>query len=139
MGLATMGFWIATGMLGAYMFGITLRLNSSADTSNDSHLSAVVVFSHATLAIVGLGLLLTYIGVGGPVLAWATFGVVLLVAALGAYMGFRWMWDRSGRRATVEANKLHLVEQQIPSAAVHVHGALAFVTIVFVLITALRA
>ena len=69
MGLATMGFWIATAMIGLYMFGITLRLNSSADTSNDSHLPSMVVFSHGTLAIAGLAVLLTYIGVGGAVLA----------------------------------------------------------------------
>ena len=54
-------------------------------------------------------------------------------------MGLRWLLDHHGRKAKVEANKLHLVEQQIPSAAVHTHGALAFLTIVMVLITALRA
>ena len=139
MGLATMGFWIATGMLGFYMFGITLRMNSSGDTSNDSHLSSTVVFLHASLAIVGFGVLLTYIGVGGPVLAWTTFAIVLMVAALGSYMGFRWLLDRHGRKSKVAANKLHLVEQQIPSAAVHTHGALAVLTVVMVLITALRA
>ena len=139
MGLATMGFWIATGMIGLYMFGITLRLNTDGDTSNDSHLPSLVVFTHATLAFVGLAVLLTFVGVGGPVLAWTTFGIVLVVAALGSYMGLRWLLDRHGRKAKVEANKLHLVEQQIPSAAVHTHGALAFLTIIMVLITALRA
>ena len=139
MGLATMGFWIATAMIGLYMFGITLRMNSSAETSNDSHLPAAVIFSHASMAILGLALLLTFIGLGGAELAWATFGAVLIVAALGGYMGLKWFRDRHGDQAEVEEKKLHLVEQQIPSAAVHTHGALAFVTIVSVLITALRA
>jgi len=139
MGIATMGFWIATGMLGFYMFGITLRMNSSAETANDSHLPSTVVFTHASLAIVGLAVLLAYISVGGPELAWTTFGVVLVVAALGSYMGFRWLLDRHGRKAKVAANKLHLVEQQIPSAAVHTHGALAILTVIMVLITALKA
>lgn len=139
MGLATMGFWIATGMIGLYMFGITLRMNSSAETSNDSHLSSMVVFTHLTMAIVGLAVLLAYISVGGPVLAWTTFGIVLIVAALGSSMGFRWLLDRHGRKTKVAANKRHLVEQQIPSAAVHTHGALAVLTVIMVLITALRA
>ena len=139
MGLATMGFWIATGMVGLYMFGITLRMNSSAETANESHLPSLVVFTHAAFAFLGLAVLLAYIGYGGAILAWTTFGVVLFVASLGSYMGLKWLLDRHGRKAKVEANKLHLVEQQIPSAAVHTHGALAFLTIVMVLITALRA
>src|SRR3712207_6633389 len=136
MQLAVLGFWIATGLGGLYMFGYTVTRGKDHTGATRTNLPSLVVFSHMSIALAGLGVWMGYMASRDQPWAWASLGVLLVVAALGGTMFVRWLRDRHG--AGAERRKAELAEQQIPSAAVHMHGFLAFVTIVLTLLAALE-
>jgi hypothetical protein len=138
MDLMALTFWLLTAVGGFYMMGITTRSGNTRSGATESHLPSVVVFSHMALAMAGLGVWALYMGYNDDGLAWGALGTLLVVAALGTFMFLRWTKDRRGSEAEVAARRERLAEQQIPSAVVHIHGAAAFVTIVLVLLAALK-
>jgi hypothetical protein len=136
MPLAVLGFWIATGLGGLYMLGFTLSHGRDRTGASRTHLSSTVVFSHMSFAVAGLAVWIGYMATRDQPWAWASLIVLVVVALLGGAMFVRWTLDRHGPGA--EKRKAELAEQQIPSAAVHMHGFLAFVTIVLTLLAALE-
>lgn len=138
MDLMALTFWLLTAVGGFYMMGLTTRSGNTHSGATESHLPSVVVFTHMALALAGLAVWALYMGYNDDYLAWAALGTLLVVAALGTFMFLRWMKDRRGSEAEVAARRERLAEQQIPSTVVHIHGATAFLTIVLVLLAALK-
>jgi hypothetical protein len=134
MQLAALGFWIATAMGGLYMFGLLFRSGNTNNEAQDSHLPTFAVFTHGFLALLGLAGWATYMISRQTPLGWTVFGIILLVAAGGGLLFLRWTIDR---HRMSDRNRDLLAEQQIPSPVVHLHGALATVTIAAVLLTML--
>ena len=132
MELAALGFWIATAMGGLYMMGITLRPGRDDSAAIESHLSPMLVFGHGSLATVGLSLWAVHMVMDEAVTAWLTVATLVLVLGGGTLMFLRWMKDRAGGGPELVDGVPRLAEQQIPSTVVHMHGALAAVTVLMV-------
>jgi hypothetical protein len=64
------------------------------------------------------------------VYAWSSFGALVLVALLGFTMLTRWLTGEGGKHA-------RNAEQGFPAVAVVAHGAVATLTFVLVLLTAI--
>ncbi|MBM7508140.1 hypothetical protein JOE61_001954 [Nocardioides salarius] len=136
MELTALAFAVLTAMVGSYMAGLLLRTGRPASTATRSRLPSWAVLGHGFLALVGIAVWIIYVLQGSDGLAWAGLVVFVLAASGGTLMFLRWRLDRRGSRAEVERRKRDLAEQQIPSSAVHLHGALAFGTLVLVLLVA---
>jgi hypothetical protein len=138
MELAALGFWIATAMGGLYMMGITVRPGIRDSAATESHLPPLVVFGHASLAMMGLALWAVHMVVDEPWTAWLTVATLVLVLGGGTLMFLIWMKDRRGGNPETIEGQPRLAEQQIPSPVVHLHGALAAVTVVLVVLVAFQ-
>jgi ABC-type xylose transport system permease subunit len=136
MELAALFLWIGTGMVGLYMLGFTMSRGRDSTGTTQTHIPSFVVFWHATLAATGFAIWIGYMFAREQGWAWAGLVALVLTAVLGAFMMLIWLKDRYGSGAA--ANRERLAEQQVPSAAVHVHGLLATLTIVAALLTALQ-
>jgi hypothetical protein len=139
MELAALGFWIATAVGGLYMAGIILRTGRVDSPARSSNLPSAAVFGHGLLALVGLGLWAVHMRADEAGTAWATVAVLVLVVGGGGFMFLRWHKDHKEADSSVPLDQQPLAEQQIPSFVVHLHGALAAVTILFVVLTAIQA
>jgi hypothetical protein len=138
MELAALGFWIATATGGLYMMGITLRPGRDDSAAIESHLSPALVFGHGSLATMGLALWAVHMMMDEAVTAWLTVATLVLVLGGGTLMFLRWMKDRMGGGPEEIDGVPRLAEQQIPSTVVHLHGALAAVTVVLVVVVAFQ-
>jgi manganese efflux pump family protein len=139
MELAALGFWIATALGGIYMAGIILRTGHPDSPARRSNLPSAAVFGHGFLALAGLGLWAVHMRADEPGTAWATVAVLVLVLGGGAFMFLRWHKDHKEIDKSLPADEQPLAEQQIPSFVVHLHGALAAVTVLFVVLVAIQA
>jgi hypothetical protein len=92
-------------------------------------LSPVLVFGHFTLAAIGLLMWLAYLSSAVPMLAWMVVLTLVPVVAVGVVMLARWL--RVRRRGIG-------VEARLPLAVVVGHGLLGTLTVVLVLVTAVR-
>jgi hypothetical protein len=132
--LAALGFWIATVLGGLFMLGVTMRQTNEENMGDDTDLPPQVLFSHGALALGGLAAWSLYMYVGSDgVLGWVSLVALALAVPGGAFMFLRW---QKGRRAP-ERTRERLVEQQLPSSVVHMHGMLAAATILFVVLALL--
>ena len=139
MELAALGFWIATAVGGLYMAGVALRSGRTESPARSSNLPSAAIFAHGFLALLGLGLWAVHMRADEPGTAWATVGLLVLIVAGGTYMFLRWRRDHKELAPGVPLDEQPLAEQQIPPFVVHLHGGLAFVTILFVVLTAIQA
>jgi hypothetical protein len=139
MELAALGFWIATAVGGLYMAGIVLRTGQADSPARRSNLPSAAVFGHGFLALTGLALWAVHMRADEASTAWATVAVLVLVLGGGAFMFLRWHKDHKESDPAVPLDEQPLAEQQIPPFVVHLHGALAAVTILFVVLTAIQA
>lgn len=127
--------WLITVGFGSWMLAVWVRsggLQREAGGAGTNFVAARV-FAHFGLAVAGLLLWIVYLAVGGQVLAWISFVAVLLIVLLGSLLVARWAKDRRG--ATPAGD---LAEQHIPAAAVALHGAFATLTLILVLVAAVR-
>jgi hypothetical protein len=139
MELAALGFWIATAVGGIYMAGVIMRTGRPASPARSSNLPSAAVVGHGLLALTGLGLWAVHMRADEPETAWATVALLVLVAGGGGFMFLRWHRDRKEIDPAVPLDEQPLAEQQIPSFVVHLHGALAAVTILAVVYVAVQA
>lgn len=133
MDLFAAALWIMTALVGAYMFGITLRHRRPGSDAVSTRMPDAI-FWHPVGAIAGFSLLVRHLNNGSPWAAWGAFGVLVCTAAFGEVFFLRWLRDRR-RLAEPEL----LAEQQIPVIAVVTHGILATATLVATFIVALQA
>jgi hypothetical protein len=105
-------------------------------------LTPPLIFSHAGLAVVGLVLWIAYLVTDSAAVARAALVVVLVVAALGFTMFARWLRGRAGARPAagrdLAGDADGRPEDGFPVAVVAAHGLFAAVTLVLVLIVAIR-
>ena len=99
-----------------------------------------LILGHFLLATTGLVLWIVYLVNDSDALAWLAFGILLVVVALGWTMFAIWWRQRQSRQrgaaAAVETGEP--AEQRFPVPIVALHGVLAIVTVVLVLLTALE-
>jgi hypothetical protein len=116
--------WVLTAGGGAFMLGLWLKNGGQrqADTPGD-RIRPPRIFTHFGLAATGLVL-------------W--FALLLVVALLGFSMLATWLRERSAQPAVAAATATDTrpAEQHFPTAVVGVHGLLAAVTLILVLLVA---
>lgn len=91
---------------------------------------AVLVFGHPTLALLALAAWVAFLLTERAVYAWSAFAALVLVALLGFVMLTRWLTGAGGKHARG-------AEQAFPAVSVVAHGAVATLTFVLVLFTAI--
>jgi manganese efflux pump family protein len=129
MAVAALAAWLVAAGAGFVMLGVLVR-GGAYRPETRSQLSAVPVFGHLTMAVIGLLVWIGYVGGGQPTLAWMAFVALLPVIGLGIVMVARWVKAR--RRAGVPEARLRV-------GVVVVHGLAGITTIVLVLLAAVRA
>jgi hypothetical protein len=98
-----------------------------------------LILGHFALAATGLVLWIIYVANDSDTLAWIAFAILVLVAVLGWTMFAIW-WQRrqAGRLAAADAQPGTPAEQSFPVPIVALHGLLAVITVVLVLLSALE-
>jgi uncharacterized membrane-anchored protein len=129
--LAALVLWIMTAVGGAYMAAVLLRTGNRASSAVASHLPSGLVFGHGFLALAGLAAWAVYMDTNTDAFGWGLVILLVLVAGGGSVMFLRWHRDRKQHAGE------RLAEQQIPSGIVHLHGGLAALTIVAVVVAVL--
>jgi hypothetical protein len=111
MTVAALAAWLLTAGLGLYMFTIWLIEDDGSDDGRSyRRLRAPVVFSHAGLAVTGLGVWLIYSYVDIERLAWVAILILALVAILGVVMFTRWIpVHRMARRPPVTPDREEII------------------------------
>ena len=141
MGIAALVFWVITALGGFVLLGTWLNKGGlKQQQSKTTRFPAPVIFGHFALAAIGLVVWIIYVLVDSDALAWVGFVILLPVAVLGFTMFARWYPSyraRGGVAAVADGAAEVPAERHLPVAVVVLHGLLAVVTLVLVLLTAL--
>jgi len=109
----------------------------TADRTQRSRFSPVLIFGHGGLAATGLAVWIGYLIVGAVPLAWIAVAVLVPVAILGATMFGLWLRAARGQvRGKHAYVPRHAAEDNFPPPAVLAHGIFAVTTVVLVVLTA---
>ena len=91
MGIATLTTWLIAAGLGAYMLRTWIaRGGPQLQRARGDGLPPIVVYGHASLAITGLVVWISYLTTGLAALAWVAVGLLTPVLGLGAAMVTLW-------------------------------------------------
>ncbi len=145
MDIAALITWLITALGGFYLLGTWIARGALREPGS-SHLPAPVLFGHFLLAAAGLVVWIVYLAADKKALAWTAFGLLVPVALLGLAMFARWLPTVRGRAAVTPAGAPGAAaaageapERHFPIPIVLGHGLFAVVTVVLVLITAIKA
>jgi Na+/proline symporter len=132
---------LATGLLAALLGSrlLTIWLQRAGNAPGRSHIRQPVIFGHLAIGLAGLALWIAYLVGGTPAwLAWTVCAVIAVASSVGAVMFIPW-WRRRRKAATTAGGAAAALpaERHFPLPVVVVHGMLADVTLVLVLLTAL--
>jgi hypothetical protein len=131
--------WVATAGGGFFMLGLWLKHGGMQQSDRPgSRIRSARILSHFALAAIGLVLWIIYVASDSEALAWVAFALLLIVALLGFSMLAIWLGQRRRPATTAgpPAETATTAEQSFPVAVVALHGVLAAVTLVLVLLTA---
>jgi hypothetical protein len=147
MAVAALITWLLTAGIGLYLLAIWLiEYDRDFQASKATRLPIPVISTHALLAVGGMVVWVAYLLVDDEALAWAAVFVLVGVAALGMTMAVRWF--QAGRAAgalsirgvrPAPARDAIPPERNFPVPVVIGHGVLAVVTVILVVLTAIRA
>jgi hypothetical protein len=91
MGIATLVTWLLTVSIGAYMLRTWIaRGGPRMKRADADRLPPVVVYGHASLAVTGLVIWISYLATGLAALAWSAACLLMPVIGLGAAMVTVW-------------------------------------------------
>ncbi len=131
MEIAVLVMWVLTAAGGVRLFAGWLSNGGlRRQGTKVTRFPAVLVVGHPTLAVLAFGTWVVFLLTARAVYAWSAFGTLVLVAFLGFVLLTRWLPGRSGKHARGG-------EQGFPAVAVVAHGAVALLTFVLVLLTAI--
>lgn len=122
---AALGAWLAAATAGSYMLASWVGLARRPRTRPPA-----VLIAHASLAIAGLGIWAAFLAAGTDVLAWLAVGLILVIAGLGMATLVTGLPDPRAAAAAGPAPQV---------AVIVLHGVLATVAILFVLLGAVGA
>jgi hypothetical protein len=129
--IAALVMWILTAVAGFYrLTGWLSNGGLRQQGTKVTRFPVVLVVGHPTLAVLALATWVAFLLTARSVYAWSAFGALVLVALLGFTMLTRWLTGQGGKHARD-------AEQGFPVVAVIAHGAVAILTFVLVLLTAI--
>lgn len=132
--IAALVTWVVTALGGFVLLGTWISRGGARGGA--SRFPTVLPFGHFLLAAAGLVVWIIYVLVSQVALAWIAFVLLLPVALLGFTMLIRWLPTYQAR-ATAPAGDAP-AESGFPLPVVLGHGLFAVITLVLVLLTALR-
>ena len=128
--------WVLTAGGGFVMLGLWLSGGGMEQQEQPGRrIRPPRILSHFGLAAAGLVIWIIYLLTDSEALAWIAFVALVPVALLGFSMLAIWLAGR--RPAAAGAPESAAAEQRFPVPIVVLHGLLAVVTVVLVLLTAL--
>jgi uncharacterized membrane protein SirB2 len=138
--------WVLTALGGFFLLSFWISAGGLQQRAEGwGRIRPLLVFTHLSLAGLGLVLWIVYVATDNEALAWIAFLILLVVAGLGWTMFAIWYRQRQHRPLspgdavasapgpTVEGGSAEL---RFPVSVVALHGLLAVVTLVLVLIAA---
>jgi hypothetical protein len=128
--------WIVTAAGGFVLLAVWLR-RGGMQQRESGRIRPALILSHFGLAALGLVLWIVYVINDNDTLAWIAFALLVVVAVLGWTMFAIW-WRRRQLGAAAGAEAAAPAEQHFPVPVVAVHGLLAVLTVVLVLLAALE-
>jgi hypothetical protein len=129
--IAALVMWVLTAVAGFYrLTGWLSNGGLRQQGTKVTRFPVVLVVGHPTLAVLALATWVAFLLTARSVYAWSAFGALVLVALLGFTMFTRWLTGQGGKHARD-------AEQGFPVVAVVVHGVVAVLTFVLVLLTAI--
>lgn len=131
MDIAALIAWVVTALGGFILLGRWLQ--AGGQKPGASRLPAPVVFGHFLLAAAGLVVWIIYVAADTTALAWVAVVLLVLIALLGFTLFARW-YPAHKTVAATDAADAHL-----PFPVVALHGVVAVVTVVLVLISAIQS
>jgi manganese efflux pump family protein len=130
--------WIVTAGGGFVLLALWLRHGGMRQRQPGRQIRPALILSHFALAATGLVLWIIYVLSDSDALAWIAFVLLVLVAVLGFAMFGIWWQRRQARMAAADNSTPDLpAEQRFPVSIVTLHGLLAVITVVLVLLAAL--
>jgi hypothetical protein len=129
--IAALVMWLLTAGAGFHL--LVRRWAEGGLRRQDTKITrypAVLVLGHPGLALAALADWIAFLLTDSSVYAWSAFGALVLVALLGFTMLTRWLTGEGGKHARDAG-------QGFPVVAVVAHGAVAALTFVLVLLTAI--
>jgi len=133
--------WLLTAIGGFVMLGMWIA-KGGLRQPRTSHFPPAVIFGHFALAAAGLVVWIVYLLLATQSLAWISFVLLLPVALLGFVMLFRWIPVHRARAAVATggpgAADQAPAERSFPLVIVLGHGLFAVITLVLVLLVALK-
>jgi hypothetical protein len=136
--IAALITWVITALGGFVLLGTWLsRGGLRARDSGASRFPPGLIFGHFLLAATGLVIWIIYVITDADALTWVALAILVVVAALGFTMVGRWRQDRAAVTTGGRTDAARPPEQHFPVAVVYLHGLLAVITLVLVLLTAL--
>jgi hypothetical protein len=148
MAIAALIAWIVTALGGFTLLGLWLRRGGLAQQeSKKTSFRPGVVFGHFLFAAAGLVIWIVYVVTDSESLTWLSLGILVVVAALGFTLFFRWLGVRrtaapaaasTGAATAGTAATAEPAERGLPVMVVAAHGVLAVTTVVLVLLAALE-
>src|SRR5437588_3382613 len=137
--------WVITALGGFGLLAIWLQRGGIQQADQPGRrIRPPLIFTHMTLAATGLVLWIIYLASDKQALAWAAFGVLLVVASLGFGMLALWIQRRqaapaiAGPAGAAGPEGSVPAEQHFPVPIVAAHGVVAASTLVLVLLAALK-
>jgi hypothetical protein len=142
MDVAALIAWVVTAGGGFILLGTWIARGGPRQAqAGATRFPPALIFGHFGLAATGLVLWIIYVLTDAGALAWIALVLLLAVATLGFTMVTRWRQDRAtvaaGAAGGPESHAERPAEQHFPVAVVYLHGLLAVITLVLVLLTAL--
>jgi hypothetical protein len=130
--IAALVMWVLTAAAGCYLLAVRIADGGlRRPPIKVTRFPTALFLSHPMLALVALAAWVEFLVTSRSVYAWSAFAVLVVVALLGFVLVTRWLIGRGGRHARD-------TERTMPYAVMLVHGAVAIVTFVLVLLAALR-
>ncbi|HET7653189.1 MAG TPA: hypothetical protein VFK42_09135 [Acidimicrobiales bacterium] len=133
---AAFAAWLLTALAGFVLFA-TWAGGGGITRSNGGAFSPVVVFAHLGLAAIGLFAWIVHLVSGSDGAAWVSVGALVPLVVLGLVMVAVWLDGRSSSDNVDPATRPP--EQWFPSSIVVLHGVGAVLTVVLVVVAAVRA
>jgi hypothetical protein len=140
MDVAALIAWIITAGGGAILLGMWIARGGPRQAqAGASRFPPALIFGHFALAATGLVIWIIYVLTDTEALTWVALVILLVVATLGLTMVTRWRQERAvlAEPTGSPAGAERPAEQHFPVAIVYLHGLLAVITLVLVLLTAL--
>jgi len=135
--------WVATAGGGFVLLAVWLsRGGMRQQREGGNRIRPPLILSHFLLAATGLVLWIVYVASDSDALAWVAFALLAVVALLGFTMFAIWYQRRQRGPAAATGvtgapgSSETPAEQHFPVPIVGLHGVLAVVTVVLVLLTA---